>query len=127
MKLLKITNDVNHPNEYRLWVEWRPESPVTFHDKKDSNGVLFAHITIDGVCQYGLRQIEDGPEHEAGYVWSSRPGVINRTFGIQTLNAYINGYSGRALTVEAVKKILPSEYTVIRKGGFEPTYIIIKK
>ena len=127
MKLEKITRDINHPERYVLWVTTENEPVRDWYIKRMDNSTLFAKVTASGACQYGLQQNSDGPEHKAGYVWSSRPGVVNQHLAVQIIGAHVNGCAGRAVTIEAAKKILPKNFILVRSDDIEPTYIIIKK
>ena len=127
LRLEKITKDINHPERYVLWVTTEDERVRDWHIKRMGDSTLFAKVTQSGGCQYGLQQNTDGPEHKAGYIWSSRPGVINQHLAVQIIGAYVNGCAGRAVTVEAAKKLLPKNFELVKLNNIEPTYIIIKK
>ena len=127
LRLEKITKDINHPERYILWVTTNDEMVHNWYVKRIDNSTLFAKVAKSGMCQYGLQQNIDGPEHKAGYIWSSRPGVINRHFTLQIVGAYVNGCAGKAITVEAAKKLLPKKFELVKLNNIEPTYIIIKK
>lgn len=127
LRLEKITKDINHPERYILWVTTNDEMVHNWYVKRIDNSTLFAKVAKSGMCQYGLQQNIDGPEHKAGYIWSSRPGVINQHFTLQIVGAYVNGCAGKAITVEAAKKLLPKKFELVKLNNIEPTYIIIKK
>lgn len=126
IELLKLTEDHNRPGCYKLWVTAVDEQPIISYAHTDHDTTAFVVVTKNGVCQYGLRQHVARHGEPAGYVWSSRPGVMNQYFDVQIVNAHVNNISCRALTVEAVKKILPKEYYLVKETSFEPNYIIIK-
>lgn len=127
IRLEKITKDINHPERYILWVTTDDEMVRNWYVKRIDNSTLFAKVAKSGMCQYGLQQNIDGPEHKAGYIWSSRPGVINQHFTLQIVGAYVNGCAGKAITVETAKKLLPKNFELVKLNNIEPTYIIIKK
>lgn len=126
IELLKLTEDHNRPGCYKLWVTAVDEQPGLSYKHSDRESTVFAHITENGVCRYGLRQDIAKNGKPAGYEWSSRPSVINRYFNVQIVSAHVNGISCQGLTIEAAKKILPKEYSLVKESSFEPSYIIIK-
>lgn len=127
LRLEKITKDINHPERYILWVTTDDEMVRNWYIKRIDDSTLFAKVAKSGMCQYGLQQNIDGPEHKAGYIWSSRPGVINQHFTLQIIGVYVNGCAGKAITIEAAKKLLPKNFELVKLNNIEPTYIIIKK
>lgn len=56
-------------------------------EKDTSEGELFINNTnIEGLVTYGLIQKVADAYHDAGYIWSSRPAVMNKNFGLKLID-----------------------------------------
>ena len=91
--------------------------------------------SIEGVYSYGLKQLKDGIEHKAGYVWASRCGVMNMLFGTKLLEVSINGRC-YGMDIDVFKALLEEQtgdkyevqqyYQPYDKKHEEPNYQLIK-
>lgn len=77
-------------------------------EEKDADDYTFIYKeNRDGFVSYGAIQKKDTYEHEAGYVWSSRAGLINVIFGKRCLEISLTDSSNRLYSVNmTVEKVL---------------------
>lgn len=68
---------------------------------------------IEGIYGYGLKQLYENAwsEHGAGYVWASRPGVMNKIFGTKLVSCCYKT-SSCAIDEEVLESILPENYYI---------------
>lgn len=52
----------------------------------DDEELFLSNSNFDNVFVYGCKQLKDSWDHKAGYVWSSRASVMNKTFGTQLVD-----------------------------------------
>ena len=88
---------------------------------------LFCESTnVEGVYQFGCKQLTDSYDHKAGYVWSSRAGCINGQFGTQLYDdASVNGDWRLHLDVNILKPLV-EEFTG-KKYKIEQVYSFYDK
>lgn len=105
---------------------------------KDNDEEMFCKNTnVTGVYSFGVKQLVDGMYHEAGYIWSSRPGCINGRFNMQLVDAVINGSSRWAVDINTLKPLVEAFtnklYTIEKYYNFydkrheEPCYKLVEK
>ena len=90
--------------------------------------IFVARTNYPEVFVYGAIQLNDNYEHEAGYVWSSRVGVLNKYFNKDYVDVVIDN-SIYAMRVRDASKYLPKGYRFVREINVfdnEPTYRLIK-
>lgn len=56
----------------------------------DEYEMFYETTEIEGVISYGCKQLFDDREHDAGYVWASRPSCVNKEWGTKYLHAYVD-------------------------------------
>lgn len=85
------------------------------HSKEDNEGTLFVKNTnIEGIFNYGYKTKFADPvwDKPAGYVWSSRASVMNKTFGLKLLDVTYN-YCSVAIDLAHLEALLvDTEYEI---------------
>lgn len=99
--------------------------------KSNDKEFLFVKDTnVKGLYTYGLEQLEDTYDHKAGYVWSSRDGVINEAFDMALMKVVIDNsaqYSMDAYYLKPLveeyfgKKLTVREYVEHNSDGTKET------
>lgn len=88
----------------------KPEDAGILYLERSKSHPAFVH--------FGYIQNHDSYDHKAGYVWSSRPGVINAAFGTNLIGVtiYASPYLPCSCAVDAdyISALIPSEYTIVR-------------
>ena len=84
------------------------------------DGLLYVRETTHPeIFSYGLVQLEDGIYHKAGYVWSSRVGVLNIMFDEEFVEVNIGHCAGYCMRKSDVEKLLPENIELTKKIMFE--------
>lgn len=107
-----------------------PNRQKEVHGMSNENSHLFVCETnIPSVYNFGAMNLKpDNFGHDAGYVWSSRVGVLNKEFGTDFVEVYVNNYAGYCMSVNDLKRLMPAEYSfkkVIRFESQEPYYEVV--
>lgn len=76
--------------------------------------LFYDDTNVAGVINYGCIQLEDGIYHRKGYVWSSRPGCVNKEWGTKYIEAVID-HCCYAIDADVASSIL-EEWLLINKG-----------
>ena len=76
--------------------------------------VYYKLTNIKGVVAFGCKQLTSDSDHEAGYVWASRPSVINKYFDTDFVDIYIDSIYGFAISADVVAPMLEEYFA--RKG-----------
>jgi hypothetical protein len=75
--------------------------------KSDDEYFLFVKDTnVSGVYYFGCEQLKDDYMHKAGYIWSSRAGVINDAFDMALKEVCINNNACYSMDVYYLKPLL---------------------
>ena len=92
---------------------------------------------IPNVFDFYAAQLEDDDEHEAGYKWASRCSIMNEYFGTELIDVDCYTTDNKStpqslgFRVEELKKMLPEEYTIVKKywnkENTEVHFKVIKK
>ena len=94
------------------------DEPITYGDivlKKvvDGDSELFVRATnIPGIFKYGSKLLKDDYfGNKAGYIWSSRVGVLNKEFDIAVMECYYktpnkNSYESCAIDLAHLEEVL---------------------
>lgn len=94
-------------------------------------GLLFVKTTSNPkVFTYGFKQIGDGIFHGDGYVWSSRVGCLNNTFGQDFVEVWIDNNATFCMHKDDLQELLPEDYTLEKRVMFkdnEVYYYPVKK
>ena len=53
--------------------------------------LYYQKTNIEGLYLYGCKQLYDGWDHKAGYIWSSRASCINKNFDTMLIPVRFNG------------------------------------
>lgn len=81
-------------------------------DQNDYHQIIAGEDKL-GFWHYGIKQLEDDVEHAAGYIWSSRPSVMNMYLSNHIVDAVINQMVV-AISLEDLKRILKTASKVQR-------------
>ena len=75
--------------------------------EKDTPDYLYyvRKTNIEGMCTYGAVQKNESYNGYVGYIWSSRPGVINKLFNTKLVYVYYNN-TCCAIDIEHLKLLL---------------------
>lgn len=95
----------------------RDTSGDSYVNSKVADGCLvFVEKTnVAGVYVYGAKQLKDSANHKAGYIWSSRPGVLNGLFNTHFVGVVIDNASFYVMPVKEATKYLPVGYRYVQK------------
>ena len=100
----------------------KPEDAGTLYLERSRKYPAFVH--------FGYIQSHDSYEHKAGYVWSSRPGVINNAFGtkLTSVTIYESEYLPCSCAVDAdyIAKLIPPEYEIVEVDDYGETVYKMK-
>lgn len=89
-----------------------------FSTIKDNHRLFVKKTNIDGIYTYGCEQLVDNWEHKKGYIWSSRPSVMNKVFDTKLIYVYYRAkdrvsYRYCAIDIEHLDELLEgTEYEV---------------
>lgn len=112
---------------------YNSDIPFSF-EHVDGGYKLFAKETsMKDVFTYGDIQLKDDYDHNAGYVWSSRVGCLNKQFGTRFIEVSINN-GIYAMDIDKVKEIVEEQtgdkYNIVEELKFEdnePYYSLMKE
>ena len=94
----------------------------------DGLRVFVKATNIPDVYRYGAEQLTDSWDHKAGYIWSSRPGVLNALFSEEFIDIVYNNCCGYVMRASDVEKYISDDYYISRVfSQMEPCYILKKK
>lgn len=85
----------------------------------DGGELIVAYSNIDRVYHYGLISNREECGHGPGYVWSSRVGVLNLSFGTDFVEVVINGCAGYCMSSKDLIKLMPDGCYFERVESFE--------
>jgi hypothetical protein len=108
LKITKISGDT-----YYITSDEKIESTEIIESKVVEDGkeeLYYKGTNVPGVFTFGCKQLTDGVYHKAGYVWSSRTGVINGEFNTRLVYAVICGCGYWSIDVDTLKDLV-EEYT----------------
>ena len=102
----------------------------------DDERLFVKKTNIDGIYTYGCEQLVDSWDHKKGYVWSSRPSVMNKVFDTKLIYAYYKAkdsvsYCCCAIDIEHLKELLEGtdyevrETPIVEKSDI--TFIVTKR
>ena len=96
------------------------EKVVKVHKFEDENMTLYLKKCDNGLYYFYLTQDYDSEEHEKGYHWSSRVGVVNKYFNTELIQVSVD-YSSYmySMDINDLKRILPFYYKVIKEEKWE--------
>ena len=136
VKMFKLNGDMR----YELICDEKVEVKEKIYSKLVDNGrsELFCESTnVEGVYHFGCKQLTNGYDHGAGYIWSSRAGCINGQFGTQLYDdTSVNGWWGWHLDINILKPLVEEftgkEYRIEQFYAFydkkkeEPNYKLVE-
>ena len=113
MLKIKEIGKLNGEPKYYINCDEKIESKDKIHSKlveRDTEELFCCDTNVSGVYSFGCKQLTNGVFHDAGYVWSSRPGCINGEFGMQLVEAVINGVGYWYIDINTLKPLV-EEFT----------------
>ena len=128
LKFSHIDNYLNLKTE-GVKISYNSTNYDIIESKKVEDLRLFvAKTNIPEVYVYGAIQLKDNFMHKAGYVWSSRVGILNKNFNSDYVQVIINNSAMYTMRVSEASKYLPDGYEYVKEIKYdnEPTYIIQK-
>ena len=102
----------------------------------DNEGELFLKRTnVPGIYFYGFKQAKESMGHPAGYVWSSRASVLNKTMNLTLLDATYKvdtSLRGCAIDLKLFEQLLNENgfevnFTPTRNNSSDTVYTITQK
>lgn len=98
LEIEEISRQPNWNYRFTVWFK-RPLYEIELGDYIETRVIgdseLFLQETnIKGVYRYGLKQLKDTADHKAGYIWTSRTGVINHVFSKRMTEIVIDSWGG---------------------------------
>jgi hypothetical protein len=139
LKLERI-GTINGSPEYYISCDEKIENRVKIHSRlveKETEELFCYSTNVEGVYSFGCKQLTNGVFHEAGYIWSSRPGCINGEFGTKLVEATINGVGYWYIDIEVLKPLVEAftnelyeieqYHACYDKDKKEPIYRLIMK
>ena len=122
MKLTKIVCHSSSGSMLSLYVEHKCNNTVSEIKEKvisDEGDIAFLNKYEDGSYSYGIIQGDyKSMGHSKGYIWSSRPSVMNEIFGVHIYDVGVKlpgneFYFSRAFDIDTLKSILPKDFAFV--------------
>ena len=103
---------IDYPNENKVVAE------KVFGPQGKEERLFLRKIKGYPLYDYGLEQLYSDHEHDKGYVWSSRCGVINKYFGTSLVEVIV-GCVRYAMDVNDLLKYLPKGCKFVKIDQFD--------
>lgn len=96
-------------------IDIRPITRIMERDTDNKHTLFIRNTNIDGFYDFGLQAHEaDYWGNPAGYVWSSRAGVVNKVFGVKLVDVYYNSMC-IAISVDKLTELLDLDRYYIKE------------